>query len=225
MIVSVASTSPVKAGKAVTDDVRFALPDSLGAIASCSAPASAGSSCMLAYRLHATLIVTPAFIARVATRNSVVGEHADSGLPWTARAMRDVRRADPFQHFLGESAWRFSRSISIWHFRCPTRSRASCYAPRCRRSRSSTRLAADSEHHRLARRADWTDRRIDHDSRGRLEKSLIRILVGGGVLGAPAVFICWCAARGVGLGDVWLLGMVGGFLVWPGFSSRCFSVR
>jgi leader peptidase (prepilin peptidase)/N-methyltransferase len=47
--------------------------------------------------------------------------------------------------------------------------------------------------------------------------SLIGILVGGGVLYLTGYLYQLVRGReGVGLGDVWLLGMVGGFLGWPG---------
>jgi leader peptidase (prepilin peptidase)/N-methyltransferase len=49
------------------------------------------------------------------------------------------------------------------------------------------------------------------------KSSLIGILVGGGVLWSTGYFYQLVRGReGVGLGDVWLLGMVGGFLGWPG---------
>jgi len=49
------------------------------------------------------------------------------------------------------------------------------------------------------------------------KSSLIGILVGGGVLWGTGYFYQLVRGReGVGLGDVWLLGMVGGFLGWPG---------
>jgi leader peptidase (prepilin peptidase)/N-methyltransferase len=49
------------------------------------------------------------------------------------------------------------------------------------------------------------------------ESSLIGILVGGGVLFATGYFYQLVRGReGVGMGDVWLLGMVGGFIGWPG---------
>ena len=43
------------------------------------------------------------------------------------------------------------------------------------------------------------------------------IIVGGGALYATGYFYQLVRGReGVGMGDVWLLGMVGGFLGWPG---------
>jgi leader peptidase (prepilin peptidase) / N-methyltransferase len=49
------------------------------------------------------------------------------------------------------------------------------------------------------------------------QSSLIGILVGGGVLYGTGYFYQLVRGReGVGMGDVWLLGMVGGFLGWPG---------
>ena len=49
------------------------------------------------------------------------------------------------------------------------------------------------------------------------ESSLIGILVGGGVLFATGYFYQLVRGHeGVGMGDVWLLGMVGGFIGWPG---------
>jgi len=49
------------------------------------------------------------------------------------------------------------------------------------------------------------------------KSSLIGIAVGGGVLFGTGYFYQLVRGReGVGLGDVWLLGMVGGFLGWQG---------
>ena len=49
------------------------------------------------------------------------------------------------------------------------------------------------------------------------KSSLIGIALGGGVLWGTGYFYQLVRGReGVGLGDVWLLGMVGGFLGWPG---------
>lgn len=49
------------------------------------------------------------------------------------------------------------------------------------------------------------------------ESSLIGIIIGGGVLFGTGYFYQLVRGReGVGMGDVWLLGMVGGFLGWPG---------
>jgi len=49
------------------------------------------------------------------------------------------------------------------------------------------------------------------------KSSLLGILLGGGVLWGTGFFYQLVRGReGVGLGDVWLLGMVGGFLGWPG---------
>ena len=49
------------------------------------------------------------------------------------------------------------------------------------------------------------------------KSSLIGILVGGGLLFATGYFYQLVRGReGVGMGDVWLLGMVGGFLGWQG---------
>jgi leader peptidase (prepilin peptidase)/N-methyltransferase len=49
------------------------------------------------------------------------------------------------------------------------------------------------------------------------QSSLLGILLGGGVLYGTGYFYQLVRGReGVGLGDVWLLGMVGGFLGWPG---------
>src|ERR1700733_5352828 len=49
------------------------------------------------------------------------------------------------------------------------------------------------------------------------KSSLLGILFGGGVLfGTGYLYQLVRGREGVGLGDVWLLGMVGGFLGWPG---------
>jgi len=49
------------------------------------------------------------------------------------------------------------------------------------------------------------------------ESSLIGIAVGGGVLFLTGeLYRLVRGQEGVGMGDVWLLGMVGGFLGWPG---------
>jgi leader peptidase (prepilin peptidase)/N-methyltransferase len=49
------------------------------------------------------------------------------------------------------------------------------------------------------------------------KSSLLGILVGGGVLFLTGFLYQLVRGReGVGMGDVWLLGMVGGFLGWPG---------
>lgn len=49
------------------------------------------------------------------------------------------------------------------------------------------------------------------------KSSLLGILFGGGVLFATGYLYQLVRGReGVGMGDVWLLGMVGGFLGWPG---------
>ena len=49
------------------------------------------------------------------------------------------------------------------------------------------------------------------------KSSLLGILMGGGVLFVTGYFYQLVRGReGVGMGDVWLLGMVGGFLGWPG---------
>jgi leader peptidase (prepilin peptidase) / N-methyltransferase len=49
------------------------------------------------------------------------------------------------------------------------------------------------------------------------KSSLLGIILGGGVLfGTGYLYQLVRGREGVGLGDVWLLGMVGGFLGWPG---------
>lgn len=49
------------------------------------------------------------------------------------------------------------------------------------------------------------------------ESSLIGIMVGGGVLFVTGyLYQLVRGHEGVGMGDVWLLGMVGGFIGWPG---------
>jgi leader peptidase (prepilin peptidase)/N-methyltransferase len=49
------------------------------------------------------------------------------------------------------------------------------------------------------------------------KSALIGIIAGGGVLFLTGYFYELVRGReGVGMGDVWLLGMVGGFLGWPG---------
>lgn len=55
------------------------------------------------------------------------------------------------------------------------------------------------------------------------KSSLIGILVGGGVLFLTGFLYQLVRGReGVGMGDVWLLGMVGGFLGWPGVAFTLF---
>jgi len=50
-----------------------------------------------------------------------------------------------------------------------------------------------------------------------LERSLIGIAVGWGFLFLTGEVYFWLRSReGVGMGDVWLLGMVGAFMGWPG---------
>jgi leader peptidase (prepilin peptidase)/N-methyltransferase len=55
------------------------------------------------------------------------------------------------------------------------------------------------------------------------KSSLLGILIGGGVLfGTGYLYQLVRGREGVGMGDVWLLGMVGGFLGWPGVAFTLF---
>ena len=185
---------------------------------------------MVAYRLPRDLsIVTPRSYC----------ESCERALPWWANipilAYLGLRgrcvmcgAPIPFRHFLAEIGLAFIALYLYFAFPIARRDRALRAVRRAVDHRDHRlRLAADSEHHHLARHAGRIHCRVDDDARGRLEKfAASEFCSAAACCSAPAIFTSWCAdARASGWATCGCSGWWEDFSAGREFSSRCFSVR
>ena len=197
------------------------IPDWLGALIAFLFGASVGSFVnVVAYRLPREIsIVTPRSFCPECNRP----------IPWWANIPilaylglrgRCLMCGAPiaFRHFMAELSLAVSRRLPLPELSVAGRVRALRVLRRALHRRPDRlRLAIDSEHHNFSGHSDGTAGRDLHDSGSRARAIADRHRVGWGFLFLTGEVYFWLRSReGVGMGDVWLLGMVGAFMGWPG---------